>query len=555
MSSPVTEKEESLMVDRRTTRRRKWELLGHAIISLAAVAIFVGDLSRSGLFYPDAPSHALNGIFYGDMIQEGGFMNPVSYAERYYVQYPSLTVGLYPPLFYVVEGIFFKTFGLSALAAKLAVLAFTLVGVNAFFSLSRVWFPLGLSLTGSVLLLVQPVTLFAEQNVMQEMPALAMSMLALYALYVGTATEDSRLLFWVPVFSALAFLTKQTTIFLLPVLFFWLMSGGRYKLVRSRSFILGVLVGFVMLLPWLFVNLSTGKFYTANAIFHQYDPVATYGYYFRRLPDIISYPVLLLSGISLIMFTQLWKRVEYRFAVLWAGSALGVLCFYKVNEPRYAIFAVPPLIFLSIQVISHFTESYSFFRNHKKVLVFSLLVLICIHLNPKAVWSGPDVKGFDNVANFIESDSDCVSVLYDGYFNSNFIFHMRAGDEDRRVFVFRASKVVFVTKGFVKLGYKELIVDIDEFYKLLDRYAIKYVVQEERDSIKTPANKRLRQWVKEGSFRLMDNYEIPCHGMKGFGHLLLYEYLGYKPKSITHVEIDVPFIERKISVKVRKQGD
>ena len=303
-----------------------------------------------------------------------------------------------------------------------------------------------------------------------------------------------------------------------------------------------------MLLPWLFVNFSTCKFYTVNAIFHEYDPMATYGYYFRRLPDIVSYPVLLLSCISLIMFIQLWKRVEYRFAVFWAGSALAVLWLYKVNEPRYAIFAVPPLIFLTMQIVSHFTESRSFFRNHKKVVVFALAVLICIHLNPKAVWSGPDVRGFDDLADFIESDAECVSVLYDGYFNANFIFYVRCRDDDRRVFLFRASKLIYASRQIAKWGYHELVKEASEFYDTLNRYSIKYIVQEEKDSYRTPANRRLRQWLRTDRFRIIKDFPMECVGLDDIGRVIVFEYLDYKAEPLKRIELEMPTLGRKIIV-------
>lgn len=140
-------------------------IFGHLVISLVAVSIFVSNVSHSGLWYPDSTGHALNGVFYKDLIEEGGFVHPISYAERYYVQYPCITVGLYPPVFYVVEAILFKVFGVSQLVAKLTILLFTLLGVNAFFVLSRQWFPWGLSVIGCIIFLLQPVTLFGQKNV------------------------------------------------------------------------------------------------------------------------------------------------------------------------------------------------------------------------------------------------------------------------------------------------------------------------------------------------------------------------------------------------------
>ena len=102
----------------------------------------------------------------------------------------------------------------------------------------------------------------------------------------------------------------------------------------------------------------------------------------------------------------------------------------------------------------------------------------------------------------------------------------------------------------LKYGYNELIKEVSEFYDILNRYSIKYIVQEERDSMNTPANRRLRQWIQGPEFKLIQKYSIACRGFNGFGNLLVYEYLDYQPKSIRQIDLDIPVMGRRITVKV-----
>jgi hypothetical protein len=171
-----------------------------------------------------------------------------------------------------------------------------------------------------------------------------------------------------------------------------------------------------------------------------------------------------------------------------------------------------------------------------------------MHFFPQKVWSGRDIRGFDQAADFVVRDPDCVSVLYDGYFNGNFIFHMRARDKERRIFVFRASKVIFSTKMGTKYGYNELVRKASEFHDMMNRYSIKYIVQEEKDLMRTPANRRLREWIQGPEFRLAKKYSITCKGLNGFGDLLVYEYLDYQAKSIREIDLDMPVMGRRITV-------
>jgi len=526
------------------------DYVGHFIVSLIAISIFSANFGGSGLWYPDAPSHALNGVFYKDMLEEGKVLHPRSYAERYYVQYPSLTVGVYPPVFYTIEAIFFKFLGVSHLAAKLAILLFTILGANVFFLLSRIWFPLGLSVVGSILYLLQPATLFAQNNVMLEMPALSMSIVAVYCLYIGSETGKPLALFLAPLFAALAFLTKQNTVFLLAIWPVWITLGRKWNIMKSRHFLSGVFIGTIILIPWVIVNLSVGMSYMVNAAFDSYRVWSNCLYYLRCSSEIVSYPVILMSVLSLILFLKLKQQDAYRFSLLWGASVLLFLLLVKLREPRFATFLVPPLTLLVMQVLWLARSKVTFFRNHRRAWLFLTTAIICLHLNPQTVVDARDIDGLDQAAGFVIRDLDCASVLYDGYFNSNFVFHLRARDDAKRVFVFRASKLIYSTMLSTELGYNELVREISEFYGILNAYSIKYVIQEEEDLLKTEANKRLREWMRSPRFRLVEEYPIASKGLKGFGNLLVYEYLDYEPKAIRRIELDMPVMGRSIEVEL-----
>jgi hypothetical protein len=251
------------------------------------------------------------------------------------------------------------------------------------------------------------------------------------------------------------------------------------------------------------------------------------------------------------LIIRLKKYAAYKFALLWGSGVLLFLLPLKLTEPRQAICLVPALTILSMQVIWFFKKKFATLLEQRSIYVILLVVLIFLHFSPRKLWGGPDVQGFDQAADFIVRDRDCVSVLYDGYFNGNFIFHMRERDEGMRVFVFRASKVLFSTKWLVSEGYWELTQEVAEFIEILDRYSIKYIVQEERDLVNTLTNKRLRGWIQGPEFRLARKYPISFCGLSGFGSLLVYEYLDYEAKPLKQIDLDMPTLGRRISVRLQ----
>jgi len=69
----------------------------------------------------------------------------------------------------------------------------------------------------------------------------------------------------------------------------------------------------------------------------------------------------------------------------------------------------------------------------------------------------------------------------------------------------------------------------------------------------TASNTRLRQWVKEDAFKLVKRYPTTSVGLAGIGDLLVYEYIYYKAKPITRVELDMPMLGRKLTVRIPAQ--
>jgi hypothetical protein len=179
-----------------------------------------------------------------------------------------------------------------------------------------------------------------------------------------------------------------------------------------------------------------------------------------------------------------------------------------------------------------------------------MTALVLWHLTPETVWASKDVRGFEDVAGYIVKDKAFISVLYDGYFNSNFVFSMRVNDPERKIFVFRASKTVFSTRMIPELGYRELVGKEEMFHDVLKQYSVKYIVQEKTDSLSTPANKKLRHWIQGKDFKLVKAFPMETEGYKNNGQLLIYEYLRHQSTPMDTIELDMPMLGRKITVKI-----
>lgn len=69
-------------------------------LALGLVAAFVADALTSGLSGADEPAHFLNGYVIARYAADAFGANPMAYVENFYVHYPKISLGHWPPAFY-----------------------------------------------------------------------------------------------------------------------------------------------------------------------------------------------------------------------------------------------------------------------------------------------------------------------------------------------------------------------------------------------------------------------------------------------------------------------
>ena len=83
-----------------------------ALFALTLLLQWLSGAYRSELaHFPDEPSHVVTSLMFGDYVRAGFPGSPVAYAEKYYVHYPKVAIGMWPPLFYCVAGAWTLVFG------------------------------------------------------------------------------------------------------------------------------------------------------------------------------------------------------------------------------------------------------------------------------------------------------------------------------------------------------------------------------------------------------------------------------------------------------------
>ena len=308
--------------------------------------VYQNDLSQ----WPDEGCHYINGLLVHDYVADGLPGNPLQYALQYYVHYPRVTIGHWPPFFYLIQAALYFLTGPSTHVALLlqAILgAMTATTVGCVVGRLGGWSP---GLLATITTLAAPEIFVGTQSVMLDVPITLLSCLAMLAWARFLLEETWPWSFAFAAAAAAAIMTKGNGIFLALVPPLSLAVTGRLRLLLNWRFWLPAPVVAMMTLPWYLVTYKT----TANAFIDTWghfviEAVPGYG---RLLPEQIGLVGLLFAMLGtlrvLLDREWSWRHALGISAVCVLVAGFAFTCVVPAGiESRYLAPLVPALVILS----------------------------------------------------------------------------------------------------------------------------------------------------------------------------------------------------------------
>jgi 4-amino-4-deoxy-L-arabinose transferase-like glycosyltransferase len=415
------------------------------LVLLAAVAALLVTSPTDYDFYnPDAPRHALNGAFVLDAARDFAWRDPMRYAIDYYLRLPALSIGFYPPLFYVAEAIVFAVLGVSHFAAQLTVALFALLlGVSAY-RLARVLFAPVAALGAALVLLGAPELAFWGRQVMLDIPVHAVAMLAVLAFVQHLQSGRERHLWLAVLALAAALYIKFTVCFLVVPLAVGLVARHGWKALLGRRMLLALGAFALLSLPALVLTLKFSRMHL-TLIAGEVDGSAVtsmprWDYYVRALPGQLGWPVVVLAVPGLVLLTRRAVAREGRWlaALLLAWLASGYLFFSLIieHETRHDLMVLFPLVLAACASVDAVLRARRAPLAGPATLLLGLGMLVAAVATPV-----PRVAGYGAVADAVAmaAPPDAV-VLSSAYRDGNLVFALRARSARRDIRVLRANK-------------------------------------------------------------------------------------------------------------------
>jgi hypothetical protein len=527
-----------------TPPRRRFLLL---FLSLALVTgvlvrgIHTGEFSEN----VDETVHAATGLYVAAFLHDLPLRHPVEYTYRYYAQYPSLGIVIYPPGFYVIEGVAFFIFGPSVVTARLTVIFLALLGLYFWFKLVRELEDEYTAALSTVLLAFLPAVLRYEKTVMLDIPLMAFCIAASYFWILYLRRGSRHLLYGFAAFLCLAFLTKHHAIYLL----LWcLMTSAAQKkwdrILNWQAAAVGAVCLVVVASAYALqfaMNSSLGQSLQGTSA----NSTMQLGYYWLKLPELVGWGVLVLSILGIVI--SLWRpRRESEIVMLaWIASCYLVFTLVRHKEARYILYWVPAFAYFAVAPLTGKTSA-------PRLRVWgTAVVMVVLAAYSVRAWTYQRlyVSGYAQLAQQLtQREGGCVLVDMD--LPGNFTFFMRAFDPARRFVILR--KALYEVRTIREWGVAEFAHNQNDVEQILKNDSVRYVVVEKHMPLYFSSQNALRELLDHsGQYKMVETVPIETNmsGWQGRS-LVLYEsnvpvvpphgMLHIKMSHLRH-DIDIPF--------------
>jgi len=320
-------------------------LIALVIAVQAFSGAYVSDFSAGN----DEAAHAVSSLLVHDYLAHGLPQNPLRYAEKFYVHYPKVAIGHWPPLFYAGEGVWMLAFGRTKVAMMAFVAALAIALLTSVFWWVRRDYGTGAALVSAVVLIGPP---FMQLSIASAAPNIALALIAFWAAAMfGDYLDRRRLrdlvLFSILVAAAIGVHGRGVAVaFLPPALLF----TGRFAWTRFRVLMLTAAILAAVLLPWLLRQAAR-----PNIV----DILHNAGFYLYRCGVSMSWPAVILAAAGAWMIIR--RATGPRRSLAMPALALGAWMFHSLASAgwgdRYLVTAAPAIAALTGAGFHFFTRT------------------------------------------------------------------------------------------------------------------------------------------------------------------------------------------------------
>jgi len=470
---------------------------------VGAFVLYYNQAYSVGFSQADEPSHFINGLFVARYITQHFGDNPIAVATEYYLHYPKITFGHWPPAFYGLLGVLFLAVPAStglAFAVNFCICAAVGAGVAAF--LAKL-VSARLAIIGALLVAISPLVIEAQSVFLLDQAVAAVSLAAAMLWYRFASRPTWPGAFAFCAIAAFAVLVKGTGWLLIFLPIIHLTMTNQWRALASAKIYVAAACAGAIVVPWYLMttaiaadgfNYKPGLGYAGRAL---------QGNALTLLENLgLAGVALATVGISYEWHSRSKNRERWSLVCACLSLTLATLILQSLVPAdivaRYMAPALPGLLVLAIIGIAHIaTLVQKRSGTAGAALTIASLTLIIAWPGIKHLSESSPKVAFhlDQVAREIGRSSAAAIWVIDGTEGAegSLVVEAALRDPGLTYYIARSSKL-FASSDFMGRRYQLKFENANGFLGELQRLGVAGVVQVRPDGGKQwPHNKLLAQ--------------------------------------------------------------
>ena len=324
----------------------------------AVTLLYISGAFQTGFdHHPDEPAHFVTGLMLRDYVVEGLPAAPMSFATDFYLHYPEVAFGHWPPVFYVLQAGWMLLFPPNHTSLLLLMALLTCCTAFLIYQTAAQHFSRTLALLGGLIYLALPLTQQYTSEIMIEAPLTLFGFIAARAAATVFGSSSWRGAAWFGIAASIAILTKSSGWALALVPLIALLLSRQWKTAIVARFLLSGGIVAALCVPfyiWTRRMAFAGTEGKPMTVRHMAEALLQL---IGLLPDLIGIALLLLAacGLFLKVIVPLRKVGVQTFWAAMAAYLVSVIVFHAiaptVTEPRKVVMIIPVLLLFSFAAL------------------------------------------------------------------------------------------------------------------------------------------------------------------------------------------------------------
>jgi hypothetical protein len=333
------------------------------LLGLVVTLQVAGGAYASGFGgYPDEPAHVVTSLMVRDFIAGLDFHHPLQFAQQYYLHYPKVAIGHWPPVFYGALGIWFLIFDASRGTALMFIAVVAAATASIIYLTGKRLIGRSAGVLAAALFVASPLVQESSGRVMTEhLSTLGMLVSTLcFARFARAGRIGDGLAFGA--IAAVAILTHANAWALGFVPGITIALTNRWHLLRRPGLWLAAVPVLVFCVPWYVLTLHMAEDGLLAGGSRFWTQAPDFG---RSIYAALGFAVLLFASIGLwTTRAQIMGRAEVanEWASL-AGLAAAAFLLHCIiptgADTRYMVAVVPSIVLFSAAGIDAIAQRFS----------------------------------------------------------------------------------------------------------------------------------------------------------------------------------------------------